>query len=102
MDTESQELHNKVPILHSTCYLTSPVSPARPRGLAFRGRSPTNTQADSVHGSQELSDMVERLRGPQGWAELEFPPEIRQLLTWNKLSYIMTYREQRTCWGLTW
>ena len=45
--------------------------------------------------------MEERLRDPQGWAELESPPEIRQLLTWNKFSDIITHREQRTCWGLT-
>ena len=45
---------------------------------------PTHRLSQTVHGAQELSSMVERLRGPQGWAELESPPEIRQLVTWNK------------------
>ena len=56
MDTESQELHNKGPIGHSTCYLTSLcVQPAQGDLPSEEDLPPTHRLTQTVQGTQELS-----------------------------------------------
>lgn len=49
-----------------------------------------------------MSDVVEVLRGPQGWEELESPQKSGHPLTWKKFSDIISHKAQRVCWGQAW